>query len=200
MIDTKISSYRTAVFTKENYFAMSRQMLFLISLLLSLSTTAYAEKGGGVGAQQTSPNTAPPADYVCAVNQPSQVTGIVLLPSDSVVPGTDVTVQVEGHGCCYVVIETNGASDYDGGVMGDYDLGFGSFPRSQTFTANKMGDFKIAVLAADSLKESCIEGDALGINTTLHVGNKKIPPQELIPKKKIPVIPEAQPNSAPRSR
>ena len=200
MINTKTSSFYPAVFANMKIFDLSRQTLYVACLLLSASATAYAEKVSGVGAQQTSPDAAPTAEYACAVTQPSQVTGIVLLPSDSVVPGTNVTVKVEGYGCCYVVIETNGASDIDGGVMGDYDLGFGSFPRSQTFSANKMGNFKIAVLAADLSKESCIEGDALGINTTLHVGYKKIPPKELIPEKQLPVIPETQPNLAPRNR
>lgn len=185
--------------TSESLFFLMTP-LYAIFLLLLFATTVYAGKGSGASEQQASPNAIPPAEYTCAVTQPSQVTGMILLPSDSVLPGTNVTVQIGGHGCCHVFIETNGASDFDGGALGDYDLGYGPFPKSQTFTANKMGNFKIAVLAVDASKKSCIEGGALGISTTLHVGYKEIPPKELIPKEKIPVIPESRQNLAPGSR
>ena len=179
--------------------ALSSPSWILISLFLFLfqiSTVTFAKKGGEPADQPPSEQQ-PDSSITCSVTQPSQVTALTLLPSDSVTPGTDVTVKIDGYGCCFVSIETNGASDVDGG-FGDYALEYGPFPKSQTFTANTEGNFKIAIIAINAADKSCLEDEAFAINTTLHVGYKKPQMPEMKPKKKIPLIPNTQPKLTPR--
>jgi hypothetical protein len=179
--------------------ALSSPSWLLISLFLFLfqiSSVAFAKKGGEPADQP--PSEQPNTQTACSVSQPSQVTALTLLPSDSVTPGTEVTVRIDGYGCCYVALETNGASDHDGGAFGDYTLEFGPFPKSQKFTANTEGNFKIAIIAVDAENKSCLENDAFAINTTLYVGYEEPQMPEMKPKKKIPLIPKTQPQLTPR--
>ncbi len=177
-------------------YSVVRVSFYVVCALFVFATVAYATGADQGGDQQTPTNLPPTNEHACNVSAPSLVTGLTLLPSSNVMPGTDVTVRVDGYGCCLVVLETNGASDVDGGILGDYDLGNGPFPKSQTFTANTIGNFQIAILAVNSSGKSCLENEAFALNTTLHVG-QKIEMPEMKPKKKLP-IPEVKAQPAPK--
>jgi hypothetical protein len=179
--------------------ALSSPVWLLICLFLPLllaTTVAFAKKGGEPADEP--PSEQPNSEITCAVSQPSQVTGLTLLPSDSVTPGTEVTVRIDGYGCCLVLLGTSGASDEDY----SYVLDYGPFPKSQTFTANTEGQFKIAVMASNPNAEdkSCIEDGAMQIITTLYVGYKEPQMPEMKPKKKITIPPQTQPKLTPRGQ
>jgi hypothetical protein len=95
------------------------------------------------------------------------------------------------------LLGTSGASDEDY----SYVLDYGPFPKSQTFTANTEGQFKIAVAASNPNAEdkSCMEGGAgMQIITTLYVGYEEPQMPEMKPKKKITITPKTQPKLTPR--
>ena len=83
-----------------------------------------------------------------------KMTGIALLPSNQIPQGTTVTVKLTGTGQCQLSIETNGASDVDGGY-GDYHTPMGPFPQTVSFQANKPGSFQIAAFGSAPDHSSC---------------------------------------------
>lgn len=99
-----------------------------------------------------------------------EITHVTLSPSHTVVLGQTVTVTVHGSGsCAWVVVETNGASPVEGGALGDYQVGPGSFPMSVSFVTHEVGSFKIAALGVDADGDLCVQGGTFGKNTTLLV-------------------------------
>lgn len=96
------------------------------------------------------------------------ITAVQLLPGSHVSQGSTVTVKVLGSGTCTVFIETNGASDVEGG-FGDYQLGPAALPVSLSFQANTLGTFQIAATGADADGELCVHSGAFAVNTLLHV-------------------------------
>jgi len=180
-----------------NIHSVVRTLFPAFCLLSSVATVTYAASPGGFGSKVPGGSMDPGITAEQADLGINKVTGMTLLPSSSVVQGTDVTVRVDGFGSCTVFVETNGASDHDGGGFGDYQIGPGSFPLSQTFTANTIGNFKIGIIAVNASKESCLEGGVFAINTQLNVKHPlEKEPLDMKPKFK-PSIPNVQPKLGP---
>ena len=125
----------------------------------------------------------------------NRITGIRLSPSYTVVQGTTVTVTVQGTGICTVFVETNGASDKEGGFA-DYQLGPAHLPLSVSFKANKTGTFMIAATGVDPrTKMGCLPVSTFAVNTTLtvlHPADRRLFGKELNPRPR-----QKLPNPAP---